>query len=48
MGETHWIVLIQMQNLKILIQAIYDEHEGRYGYRRIRDELANRGHTSKS
>ncbi|MER2040071.1 MAG: IS3 family transposase, partial [Solibacillus sp.] len=23
--------------------AIYDEHEGRYGYRRIRDELANRG-----
>jgi transposase InsO family protein len=23
--------------LKKLIQAIYDEHEGRYGYRRIRD-----------
>lgn len=32
------------EELKILIQAIYDEHEGRYGYRRIRDELKNRGH----
>ncbi|MEQ2529729.1 IS3 family transposase [Bacillaceae bacterium CLA-AA-H227] len=30
--------------LKVLIQSIYDEHEGRYGYRRIRDELRNRGH----
>ncbi|WP_411504321.1 IS3 family transposase [Brevibacillus centrosporus] len=30
--------------LKVLIQAIYDEHEGRFGYRRIRDELRNRGH----
>ncbi|MCQ6268372.1 IS3 family transposase [Fictibacillus sp. WQ 8-8] len=30
--------------LKKLIQAIYDEHEGRFGYRRIRDELRNRGH----
>jgi len=30
--------------LKVLIQRIYDEHEGRYGYRRIRDELTNRGH----
>ncbi len=30
--------------LKILIKAIYDEHQGRYGYRRIRDELTNRGH----
>ncbi|MBD8028714.1 IS3 family transposase [Ureibacillus sp. Re31] len=29
--------------LKVEIQAIYNEHEGRYGYRRIRDELANRG-----
>ncbi len=29
--------------LKAEIQAIYEEHEGRYGYRRIRDELANRG-----
>ncbi|MEV5027719.1 IS3 family transposase, partial [Paenibacillus sp. LPE1-1-1.1] len=28
--------------LKLLIQSIYDEHEGRYGYRRIRDELFNR------
>ena len=30
-------------DLKAEIQAIYHEHEGRYGYRRIRDELANRG-----
>jgi len=30
-------------NLKDGIKAIYDEHEGRYGYRRIRDELRNRG-----
>ena len=30
-------------DLKADIQSIYDEHEGRYGYRRIRDELANRG-----
>jgi len=30
-------------DLRAEIQAIYDEHEGRYGYRRIRDELANRG-----
>lgn len=30
--------------LKELIQSIYDEHEGRYGYRRIRDELTNCGH----
>jgi putative transposase len=29
--------------LKVLIQTIFDEHEGSYGYRRIRDELANRG-----
>ncbi|TKH70499.1 IS3 family transposase, partial [Bacillus cereus] len=27
-----------------LIQNIYDEHQGRYGYRRIRDELMNEGH----
>ena len=24
------------------IKEIYEEHEGRYGYRRIRDKLANR------
>ena len=30
-------------DIKSEIQAIYKEHEGRYGYRRIRDELANRG-----
>ncbi|MBT2759620.1 IS3 family transposase [Mesobacillus foraminis] len=29
--------------LKETIQSIYDEHEGRFGYRRIRDELRNRG-----
>jgi len=29
--------------LKAEIQAIYKEHEGRYGYRRIRDELVSRG-----
>jgi putative transposase len=28
--------------LKEIIQSIYDEHEGRFGYRRIRDELRNR------
>lgn len=30
-------------DLKEEIQSIYDENEGHYGYRRIRDELANRG-----
>ncbi|MFF3024772.1 IS3 family transposase [Gottfriedia sp. NPDC057948] len=30
--------------LKVLIKSIYDEHEGRYGYRKIRDELTNRGY----
>ncbi|MCM3472483.1 MULTISPECIES: IS3 family transposase [Brevibacillus] len=30
--------------LKTLIQAIYHEHKGRYGYRRIKDELKNLGH----
>ncbi|MEF3087974.1 IS3 family transposase [Bacillus altitudinis] len=29
--------------LKKMIQTIYQEHQGRYGYRRIRDELINRG-----
>ncbi|MEI5888719.1 IS3 family transposase, partial [Bacillus albus] len=29
--------------LKAEIKAIYEENEGRYGYRRIRDELTNRG-----
>ncbi len=28
--------------LKSVVKEIYDEHQGRYGYRRIRDELANR------
>ncbi|AWC27375.1 hypothetical protein CG478_012815 [Bacillus cytotoxicus] len=31
-------------DLEVLIQAVYDEHEGRYGYRRIFDEFTNRGH----
>ena len=31
-------------DLKVRIKAIYHEHKGRYGYRRITDELANRGH----
>jgi len=31
------------RELNVEIQAIYNEHEGRYGYRRIRDELMNRG-----
>ena len=30
-------------DLKAEIKAIYEENEGRYGYRRIRDELTNRG-----
>jgi putative transposase len=30
--------------LKTLIQAIYHEHKGRYGYRRIKTELKNQGH----
>lgn len=30
--------------LKALVQEIYDEHKGRYGYRRIQDELLNRGY----
>lgn len=32
------------EELKILIKEIFDEHKGRYGYRRIRDELVNRGY----
>lgn len=32
------------KELKDVIQEIYEEHEGRYGYRRIRDELVNRKH----
>ncbi|MCD3514173.1 IS3 family transposase [Streptococcus equi subsp. equi] len=30
-------------DLKELIQGIYDEHHGNYGYRRIHLELRNRG-----
>ncbi|SFS65964.1 Transposase InsO and inactivated derivatives [Paenibacillus sp. BC26] len=30
--------------LKRLIQSIYEEHKGLYGYRRIRDELLNRNY----
>ncbi|OTX91551.1 hypothetical protein BK771_08530 [Bacillus thuringiensis serovar ostriniae] len=32
------------KELNPLIQNIYDEHQGRYGYRRIRDELINKGY----
>ena len=31
------------QSIKVEIQAIYDEHKGNYGYRRITLELGNRG-----
>ncbi len=31
-------------DLKARITAIYHEHKGRYGYRRITDELHNEGH----
>ncbi|MFD4705681.1 IS3 family transposase [Gottfriedia sp. NPDC058432] len=30
--------------IKVMIKEIYEEHEGRYGYRKIRDELTNRGY----
>ena len=29
--------------IKELIQTIYHKHKGRYGYRRITDELENKG-----
>ncbi|WP_369825002.1 IS3 family transposase [Sporosarcina sp. P13] len=47
--STYYNVLARMNqpdrdaDLKAEIKSIYKEHEGRYGYRRIRDELANRG-----
>ena len=31
------------QAIKVEIQAIYDEHKGNYGYRRVTLELRNRG-----
>lgn len=30
--------------LKVLIKRVYDKHRGRYGYRRITDELRKKGH----
>ncbi|GAB3071779.1 hypothetical protein JCM19029_02230 [Salinicoccus sesuvii] len=48
--STYYNQVKQMQRpdpdaeLKARIQAIYHTHEGRYGYRRIRDALANQGH----
>ncbi|MCY7143444.1 IS3 family transposase [Streptococcus gordonii] len=33
------------QAIKVEIQAIYDEHKGNYGYRRVTLELRNRGRT---
>lgn len=47
--STYYVLVKKMNRpdpdaeVKAEIQAIYNEHEGRYGYRRIRDELANRG-----
>ena len=32
------------QALEDLIQSIFDENEGNYGYRRVQLELRNRGH----
>ncbi|WP_369126397.1 IS3 family transposase, partial [Salmonella enterica] len=32
------------EKLEELIQEIFEEHKGNYGYRRIRDELHARGH----
>lgn len=44
----YWIKNFNCQDkgrkLKNLIQTIYDKHESRYGYRRIRDELTNQGY----
>ncbi|MDP4099397.1 IS3 family transposase [Paenibacillus sp. P96] len=44
----YWVNTLNMPDkdseLKDMIQAIYEEHQGRYGYRRIQDELVNRGH----
>ena len=31
------------KEIKELIKIIYHKHKGRYGYRRITDELQNRG-----
>lgn len=47
--STYYNLLKQMSrpdkdaDIKVEIQTIFDEHEGRYGYRRIREELAKRG-----
>jgi len=47
--STYYNLLKQMNrpdpdaSLKAEIKAIYEAHEGRYGYRRIRDELVSRG-----
>jgi transposase InsO family protein len=31
------------KEIKVLIKTIYQRHKGRYGYRRITDELQNKG-----
>ncbi|MDQ0268842.1 transposase InsO family protein [Cytobacillus purgationiresistens] len=47
--STYYYLLKQMNSpdpdasLKAEIKAIDNEHQGRYGYRRIRGELKNRG-----
>jgi putative transposase len=44
----YWVKIVNRPDkdaeLKALITTIYQEHKGRYGYRRIQDELNNRGH----
>ena len=47
--STYYVLVKQMnqpdrdEDLNAEIQEIYEEHKGRYGYRRIRDDLSNRG-----
>ena len=36
-------LLDKYQSVKTLIKSIYHKHKGRYGYRRITDELQNKG-----
>ncbi|MCS7465044.1 IS3 family transposase [Paenibacillus doosanensis] len=44
----YWVATLERPDkdadVKARIKAIYDEHRGRYGYRRIRDQLHNEGH----
>jgi putative transposase len=44
----YWVRKLRVENLdqelEEIVQSIYDEHDGNYGYRRICLELRNRGH----